>query len=330
MAAEGDSRIVVVHADDVGMCHGANEAFFDLFALGACSSGSVMVPCPWFREAAERAAADPAVDMGVHLTLTAEKTHYKWGPLTRPPASAGLTDAYGHFWPDVATLRARAHPDAVEAELRAQVDLALSAGIDVTHLDDHMGAVMAPEFCDRYLRIGLDYRLPILLTPTLGAYGPIHNLQGVEDRAYQGHVAAVRAAGFEIFDRVLETPWYRTGPADEAYRAMVRSIAPGNSFLALHFNAPGELEFIEPDSAHIRTEEYALFRSEAFRGWLAQQGLTVRGMRAYRTALRAALADAGARGAALSAARGRRPSRRGRSRSPEPNRKPRFEKRRQE
>ena len=74
---------------------------------------------------------------------------YRWRPLTRPSAAAGLTDRDGFLHPDVATVRARAAPEAVEAELRAQVEAALAAGIDVTHLDDHMGTVLAPEFVAR-------------------------------------------------------------------------------------------------------------------------------------------------------------------------------------
>ena len=50
---------VVIHQDDVGMCHGANVAFVELSRAGAVTSGSVMVPCPWFSEIAEIAAADP-------------------------------------------------------------------------------------------------------------------------------------------------------------------------------------------------------------------------------------------------------------------------------
>ena len=73
---------VVIHQDDVGMCHGANTAFVELARAGAITSGSVMVPCPWFTEIAEIAAADPALDLGVHLTLTAEKAHYRWRPIS--------------------------------------------------------------------------------------------------------------------------------------------------------------------------------------------------------------------------------------------------------
>ena len=70
-----DGRIVL-HQDDVGMCHGANVAFRELSALGSITSGSVMVPCPWFREAAQM-AANESLDLGVHLTLTAEKEFYR-------------------------------------------------------------------------------------------------------------------------------------------------------------------------------------------------------------------------------------------------------------
>jgi predicted glycoside hydrolase/deacetylase ChbG (UPF0249 family) len=291
----GRRRTVVLHVDDVGMCKGANDAFLELSALGAVSSGAVMVPCPWFLQIAE-AAADPALDLGVHLTLNAEKRHYKWRPLTAPPPSAGLTDSNGFLWSDVATTRARAAPDAVEAELRAQIDAALAAGIDVTHLDAHMGAAMAPEFCGIYLRLGLDYRVPVLLTGSLAAYAPNDNLAGVTEAAFLPGVEQARAAGFAIFDAALQTTWGRPRgePAGPAYRALLGAIAPGLSFVCLHCNAPGEVEAIEPDTAWLRTDEYALFRDAGFRGWLAGQGLEVIGMRPLRDEVRARLAGKGA------------------------------------
>ncbi|MFN0194046.1 MAG: ChbG/HpnK family deacetylase [Aestuariivirga sp.] len=145
---------VVIHADDLGMSHGTNAAFVELFGLGVCTSGSVMVPCPWFPEMVEIAAKDSALDIGVHLTLTSEMQHCKWRPLTRPPALAGLTNDAGFLLADTASLRRRAVPEAVEFELRSQIDLALASGIDATHFDDHAGAVLAPEFLDIYIRLG--------------------------------------------------------------------------------------------------------------------------------------------------------------------------------
>ena len=140
-----------------------------------------MVPCPWFTEIAEVAASNGDLDLGVHLTLTSEKAHYRWRPISGPPPSAGLTDASGHMWRDVTSVRRHADPAAVEVELRAQVEAALAAGIDVTHLDAHMGTAMAPELCDIYLRLGADHALPVLLTGTLAGYGPSNHLAGVTE-----------------------------------------------------------------------------------------------------------------------------------------------------
>ena len=168
---QGGRKRVVIHEDDVGMSHGANTAFVELSKLGTCSSGSVMVPCPWFPEAAEIAAADPSLDLGVHVTLTSEQKPYRWRPLTAPPRSAGMTDEYGYFWPDVPSAR-KAAPEAVEAELRAQIDTALAAGIEPTHLDAHMGTAQMPEFVSIFRRLGHDYRLPVLLVKSLDRYNP--------------------------------------------------------------------------------------------------------------------------------------------------------------
>jgi predicted glycoside hydrolase/deacetylase ChbG (UPF0249 family) len=290
--SEGPARRVVLHEDDIGMCHGANTAFVELSRLGSCSSGSVMVPCPWFLEAAEAAVDDPRLDLGIHLTLNSEKRHYKWRPLTSPSPAAGLTDEHGFFWPNVWTLRERAHPDAVEAELRAQIEAGYRAGIDITHLDGHMGAALAPEFCDIFIRLGLDYRLPIMMTPTLHAYSPNDNLAGVSDEAYRRGAERAAAAGFTLFDQALQTTWNRTDePAETAYRRLIESVPAGLTFICFHFNAPGELEAIEPGSARIRTEEYELFRDAGFCGWLAEQGLEVIGMRPLRDALRASLEE---------------------------------------
>jgi hypothetical protein len=282
-------KFVVIHADDLGLCHGANAAFAELSRLGMCSSGSVMAPCPWFMEIAAMVAANRDLDIGVHLTLTSEMTHYKWRPLTSPPASAGLTDSNGFFFATPAEVRARAHREAVETELRAQIDAALRAGIDVTHLDDHAGTVLAPEFCDIYIRIGLDYRLPILITPTLSTYGGPHNMQGVNAEDYANHANRALAAGLRLFDRIMETPWQRREAADVVYRRLIGEISFGYTFLALHFTKPGEIETIDGAFSFIRTAEYELFRSQAFRDWISRRNLTLIGMRGVRDEFRARL-----------------------------------------
>jgi hypothetical protein len=289
MTAAGERR-VVIHADDLGMSHGANRAFAELWRLGVCSSGSVMPPCPWFAETCEMAITTPSLDIGVHLTLTSEMRRYKWRPMTAPPTSAGLTDDCGYFHASPALVRAYASREAVETELRAQVDAALACGIDVTHLDDHAGTVLMPEFCDIYIRIGRDYRLPILITRELSTYGGLHNMAGVRAEDYARHAEFAAASGFQLFDQIIETPWHEGEPAAETYRQMIGTIGPGHSFLALHPTCPGEIDAIDVDLHHIRTAEYGILKSDSFRRWFAGQELEVIGMRKLRDELRARLA----------------------------------------
>ncbi len=280
-------RALVIHEDDVGMTHGSNVAFRELSALGVVSSGSVMTPCPWFPETLEMASAEPSLDLGVHLTLNAEKRPVKWRPLTNPPKSAGLADEHGYFWPDPASVRRNAHPEAVEAELRAQIDAALTGGIDVTHLDAHCGAAMSREFLPIYRRLGEDYDLPVVLMRRFEGGNP---RPAGQPALAPGLVAAAEeaaAAGEPVFDLFFETPWDRTGAAEPVYRDAFAMVPEGISFFAFHFNAPGDFEAVEPEFARFRTDEYALFSSGKIEPALAELGVTLIGMREIRDRRRA-------------------------------------------
>lgn len=284
-------RHLVIHADDVGMSHGANVAFLELSRLGAITSGSVMVPCPWFPEIAAAAAGDPSLDLGVHLTLCAEQRPYRWRPVSNATQASGLIDDDGYLWPDVASVRRHAHPEAVEAEWRAQIDRALAAGIDVTHLDAHMGAALAPEFCNRYVRVGADYRLPVLLTATLEGYAPrTPHLSDVSDERFAPFVDYARKIGLPVFDQVVETDFGRpvSRPAD--YRSVLAGITGSLSFCAFHPAAAGDINVIEPGSCHVRIDEYELFRTDEWQRWLNEQPFELVGMRGMRDEYRASLA----------------------------------------
>ena len=283
-----DARIVVPHQDDVGMCHGANAAFATLAGQGFITSGSVMVPCPWFLELAALAAERPALDIGVHLTLTSEWQHYRWRPLTGAEKASGLVDDEGYMWRQARAVAEHAHADAVEAELRAQIDAALAAGIDVTHLDHHMGTALAPEFVEITLRLARDYGLPVLFPRHWDGFGGPAALRlgdlSVDDHATR--VAVLEAAGQPIIDRFIESHWEAAPDKAPHYRAIIESAEPGVTFLAFHCNAPGDIEVIDPPRAHTRTDELALFQDTAFLGWVAAQGLDLVGFRAIREACR--------------------------------------------
>ncbi len=265
---------VVINIDDVGMCHGANQAYIELRRLGAVDSGSVMVPCPWFPEIAEAGALEPDLNLGIHLTLTSEKRHYRWRPLTKVTASSGLIDGDGFMWRSVAELRRHAHPDAVDAEMRAQIETFLSAGLTPTHVDGHMGGVFSPEFVDRYAALCLEFKLPTLFPARIAAYGPKHNLGAVDQDSYTSAAERLVNAGEILATKALETPWHRRQPTAERYQHLFEQIEPGLNFLCLHANAPGEIEAIEPDSAQIRIDEYEVLKDSSFRKWA--DGLPVR------------------------------------------------------
>ena len=289
VAAVSDTR-VVIHADDVGMCHGANRAFVELSDTGVVSAGSVMVPCPWFADIAAAAAADPALDLGVHLTLNSEHHGYRWGPVSGAGPASGLVDEDGFLWRTVAQVRQHAHPDAVEAEWRAQIEQALGAGIDVTHLDAHMGSALAPGWCERYVALGAEYRLPVLITSRLSAYDPHNHLSDVTDEHFEPFVAQARAAGMPVFDRVLETDFDRPRGAPVDYRSKLLDGVQGLTYSAFHpcRPIPGEVEVIEPHAHHVRVDEYELFGTTGWAEWLQQQTFTVVGMRELRDEMRAA------------------------------------------
>lgn len=279
-------RFVVIHQDDIAVSHGANTAFVELSEAGICTAGSVMVPCPWFPEMAALARQHAGLDLGVHLTLNSDMTPYRWRPLTGS-GHGGLTDPDGYFWKDVPEAR-RADPAAVEAELRAQVDAALAAGIDVTHLDCHMGTAMMPEFVAIYERLGAQYRLPILLMEDFMTYSPIGVYAGpVTTANYDAALESARARRNHVFDLQLETPWDHSVGVETAYRELFGRVPRGTSFLALHFNAPGDIELFD-EGAAIRTAEYAFFRSGRAGELMRQTGLTPIGMRQFRDRLREA------------------------------------------
>jgi predicted glycoside hydrolase/deacetylase ChbG (UPF0249 family) len=158
-----DAKLLILHADDVGVSHSVNAATFDALDKGLISSASIMVPTPWMTEVAAYAKKNPNADLGLHLTITAEWDTYKWGSVAPRDAVASLLDSVGTFPADVQTVVARAKPAEVERELRAQVDRAIALGIRPTHLDSHMGALFAtPELFATYVKVARDYRLPFL------------------------------------------------------------------------------------------------------------------------------------------------------------------------
>lgn len=168
-----DTKLLIIHADDLGVSHSENEATINAMEKGSVSSASIMVPTPWFSEIAAYAVAHPKADFGLHLTFTSEWKNYKWRSLS--DETPGLNNKQGFMFSSVDSVYASATVAEVEKELRKQVEKAKQFGIDVTHLDSHMGTLFGkPEYLKLYIQMGREYKVPVMLpkfaAPSLGSF----------------------------------------------------------------------------------------------------------------------------------------------------------------
>ncbi len=132
------AKYLIINADDYGMCHSANVAVQDLFESGCLKSSTIMMPCPAAEEAVRFSIDHPEHAIGVHLTMTSEWSKYRWKPLTN---GKSLIDEEGFMWHESDQVEKNAKYDDLEAEIRAQIDLAHSMGMKPSHVDNHMGSL---------------------------------------------------------------------------------------------------------------------------------------------------------------------------------------------
>src|SRR3954447_26198731 len=188
-----DAKLLIVSCDDLGLTHAGNVATYDALRHGLASSASLMVPCPWARDAAGGYRGE---DVGVHLTLNAELETYRWGPLT---ASPSLLDGDGGFPRTVEDLWDHADLDEVRRECRAQIERAIVWGFDVSHLTSHLSALtLRPEFFDVYVEMAVDFRLPVRLPSAVSerdAGFPFRKLAAEEGLVFPDHFIPARRAG---------------------------------------------------------------------------------------------------------------------------------------
>ncbi len=267
------TRAAVVHVDDLGMSHAANEGGFAALEAGPATCGSIMVPCPWFPDAAARARANPSLDLGVHLTLNAEHNSFRWGPVLGSAAVPTLVDEAGYLPKTVEEVVANADLSEVERELRAQIDRAVNAGVDVTHLDSHMGTMFHRGFFDLYLQLGRDYQVPLFVFRDPSST----------------KTAEIEADGFPLFDGFCaDSLGFAPGEGDQHNRKRLRYLGSGLNYVICHPAQGGtELSAIT-DDAHARDFERTFYGGDAGREALAAEGVATVGMRVLRDQMRQA------------------------------------------
>jgi len=158
-----DAKLLIIHADDLGVSHSENAESIAAFDKGIVNSGSIMVPCPWFPGIADYSKNNPSVDLGLHLTLTAEWKTLKWPPVSPIAEVPNLVNEKGFLYDNCADVVRKVSVEEVEKELTAQVERAIAFGVNVSHLDSHMGCLFNPKYFETYLKVGRKYGLPVLI-----------------------------------------------------------------------------------------------------------------------------------------------------------------------
>lgn len=281
-------RVAIVHADDIGAYQASLPAIDDLFEAGLLSSCATMVPCPWFPAVAAWARRTPAADIGVHATLTAEYLSYRWGPISTRDGASGLLDDEGYLHRTTAALHAAADPEVAAAEQRAQLDRALAAGIDVTHIDSHMGASFGPALFPGYLAAGAAGRVPNFV-PRFSA-GPLvgHGMSAEQAGAWAALERELEERGLPLVDFFDYMPLDRHEHRVAEAKALFDRLPAGLSYVVLHpaVDTP-ELRAITPADWPCRVADHEAFCSAELRAHVRDTGVQVIGWRAVREALRA-------------------------------------------
>jgi predicted glycoside hydrolase/deacetylase ChbG (UPF0249 family) len=269
-----DAKLIIVHADDVGVTHSVNVATIQALESGLVNSASVMVPCPWFPEIADYAKLHPDVDFGLHLTLTSERVYYRWGPVAAKTNVPSLVDENGYFFHDwLAETRPSSHPPIhidpqdAERELRAQIDRAYAMGMRPTHLDSHQYRLIdnGKELFEVFLRLGHSYKLPIFVNRDWFAAHPYLEASLGRDDIMLDHTMTMATT-------VSAENWA------EFYKAALKNLQPGVTEFVIHVAyADDEMKAAtrERDTwgAAWRQRDFDFFTSQEFRRLLREQNI---------------------------------------------------------
>ena len=261
-----DAKLLIVHADDVGVAHSADAATFKAFESGLVTSASIMIPCAWLPEVSAYARAHPEADLGLHLTLTSEWATYRWGGVLGRGRTPTLYASDGYFYPTESEAAAHADVGEAEAEVRAQIERARAFGIRPTHLDAHMRTLYTtrPLF-EMLLRVGREEGLPVMVSREWFAEAPFLP-------------AALGREGVAL-DRIETiTPAVKPEGWAQFYTDFVKSLRPGVTELIIHLAYDDEemraVTREHPDwGSAWRQRDFDYMTSEGFRRLLKENNV---------------------------------------------------------
>lgn len=268
-----DARLLIINADDFGMCHAINDAVCRALQQGVLRSTTLMAPCPWAPQAMQFLSQHPDVAFGIHLTAISEWPGYRWGPLTDRSRTPSLLDHAGYFqnFEQRHSMLDQISLAELEMEFRAQIESVLAAGLHPTHLDWHA------------LRIDSRQDIADLMLGLAREYGLALRLRG------RAAIARVQRLGLPCNDDdFLDS--YSLDPIDQpaCYHQLLRELPAGLHEWAVH---PGlenaELLAIEGDSRHVRQRDFDFLLSPAAQTIVQEEGIVLLDYRALQAVWRA-------------------------------------------
>jgi hypothetical protein len=271
--------VAIIHTDDIGMCLASVDASIDLNQAGIISSGAIMVPCPWFLQAAQYAREHPKADYGVHLTLTSEWKTYRWGPISTRDVKSGMIDEEGAFYHRSEDVQEHGDPAAVEAELAAQIERLIRARVDPTHIDTHMGSVAHPKYMQGYISLSMKYGLPAMLFRMDETGWRAAGLDEDTAKVAAGLMQQLEAGGLPLLDALGGMPLDSDENRLERTKKMLSDLQPGITHFIIHPSKDTpELRAITPDW-RCRVADYQDFMNEDLQKHIKKIGLHVIGYR---------------------------------------------------
>ena len=254
-----DARLLLVNADDFGMCHAVNTAIGRTLQDGIVASCSIMVPCPWALHALTWLQAAPAVRLGVHLTAISEQPTYRWGPVLGSTAVPSLVDESGYFYSlsRIDEFINQVNVAELEREYRAQIERVFAAGLHPTHLDSHCGV---------HIRRAPIFAMTLSLARAYGVALRVYDHPFIEQLQHQGYPTNDH--------RVMDSYDLEIVGKSAQYAAMLRGLPVGLSEWAVHPGlASAELEAVEPQSWQVRQTDYDFVISPEARAIVEEEGI---------------------------------------------------------
>ena len=283
---EASDKVVIFHIDDMGFSHASNVASFECLDFGVASCGSILAPAPWILEVASMCRKNSRYDVGVHLTLTCEYDLYRWRALSSVDTDTGLVDSENSLWRTSEEAIANVTVAAAESEMRAQIQMALDNGIDITHIDTHMGTVMVPKFLPIYIKLAREFDVPAFL-PRVNREMLIEQGLGNSADAIIKMFSKIEENGAPLLDyMIIDT----TGDYPDKlkyYCKRFSEIKPGLTHFLFHpAKMSPELMAITQDSASWRNKDYEAFVNPQIKECIKENDIKIIGYREIRDYMR--------------------------------------------